>query len=230
MIEFIYFDVGGTLIDPRPSVGAVYAAAGRPHGLFASPEELQAAFRHAWIDRTVPGRRSIFTMGYDEPSTHAWWRELVLDVLRAVRFEGDAEACFQSFFSAFERPESWHVYDDVLPTLESLDRLGVRRGIISNWDYRLLPLLDALDLSRWFDPILVSAFERVAKPDVAFYQRAAERAGVAPERILSVGDRQDLDLEPAERAGFRAVLLDRAAAQEGPTTVRSLSSLLDRLH
>jgi putative hydrolase of the HAD superfamily len=227
MIEFIYFDVGGTLIDPLPSVGAVYADAGRAHGLFASPEDLQAAFRKAWTSHTAPGAPSLFTMGHDEASTHAWWRAVVTDVLAEVGFEGDIEACYRSFFSAFEKRESWRVYDDVVPTLEALDRRGIRRGIISNWDYRLPPLLDALDLTRWFDPILVSAVERLAKPDVAFYRLAADRAGVAPEHILAVGDRIDLDVEPARAAGFQAVRIDRAADE--PNSIRSLTSLLDRL-
>jgi putative hydrolase of the HAD superfamily len=229
MIEFVYFDVGGTLIDPRPSVGAVYAAAGRPHGLEASPEHLQAAFRSVWSEHTAPGERSIFTMGYDEETTRDWWRTLVFEVLDRVGFSGDREACFRSFFAAFERADSWHVYGDVIPTIEALAARGIGRGIISNWDHRLYPLLDRLDLSEHFDPIVVSSTERLAKPDVAFYLLAAERAGLLPERILSVGDRRDLDLEPARAAGFRAVLIDRTAEQSDATTVRSLSELLDRI-
>jgi putative hydrolase of the HAD superfamily len=227
MIELVYFDVGGTLIDPRPSVGAVYAAAGRPHGLAASPAELQAAFRRVWTERTSPGERSIFTMGYDEETSREWWRDLVAEVLRDVGFQGDVEACFSSFFSAFERPDAWHVYDDVKPTIDALIARGVRRGIVSNWDYRLTPLLEQLGLAGCFDPIVVSSSERLAKPDVAFYQRAAERAGVSPERILSVGDRADLDLEPAEKAGFHAVLIDRSG--QTPGAIRSLLELVDRI-
>jgi REG-2-like HAD superfamily hydrolase len=190
-------------------------------------ERLQRAFRSVWIERTT-GEQTIFTMGVDQESTQAWWRDLVFEVLNRVGFDGDREACFQSFFTAFEQEASWHVYDDVLPTVEALRARGIGRGIVSNWDHRLVPLLDRLDLSRHFDPIVVSSTERVAKPDVAFYLLAAERAGMSPERILSVGDRRDLDLEPAKKAGFHAVLLDRTGETDA-TTVRSLLELLDRV-
>ncbi len=228
VIELVYFDVGGTLIDPSPSVGAVYACAGRPHGLAAPPEELQAAFRKLWSARTAPGADSIFTMGHDRETTHAWWRALVFDLLDAVGFSGDREACYQSFFTAFERPESWRVYDDVIPTLEALRRRGIGRGIISNWDYRLPPLLERLDLARWFDPILVSAFEGLAKPDVEIYRRGAERAKLVPERILVVGDRADLDVYPARAAGLRALLIDRTGEGDPASAIRSLTELVDR--
>lgn len=226
MIELVYFDVGGTLIDPYPSVGEVYAAAGRRHGLDASPEELGAAFQQAWRRRTRAGDESVLVMGRDPESTHVWWRALVFDVLRAVGFTGDLEACYQDFFRAFERPEAWRIHEDVLPALEGLAAGGVRMGVLSNWDHRLPPLLDALDLARWFDPILVSALEGVAKPDVRFYERAVKRSGLPAERLLHVGDRADLDLVPARAAGMEAKLLDRSGTRRDEATIDRLTELL----
>jgi phosphoglycolate phosphatase-like HAD superfamily hydrolase len=48
-IKAITFDVGGTLIEPFPSVGHIYAeiAAQHGHGKF-SPEELNRRFVRAW--------------------------------------------------------------------------------------------------------------------------------------------------------------------------------------
>lgn len=226
MIELVYFDVGGTLIDPHPSVGDVYAEAGRPYGLKASPEALGLAFRDAWRRRTGPKQASVLVMGGDPQSTRAWWRALVYDVLAEVGFTGDREACFQAFFSAFEAPAAWRVYEDVLPTLEAMSRKGVRMGVLSNWDYRLPPLLEALGLSTWFDPILVSSFEGVAKPDPRFYEVAVKRTGLSADRLLHVGDRPDLDLDPARAAGLDAKLLDRSGSRRDSSTIRRLTELI----
>jgi len=45
-----------------------------------------------------------------------------------------------------------------------------------------------------------------AKPDPAIFQEAARRIGLAPGEILHVGDRWELDVEGALRAGFGAML------------------------
>src|SRR5437762_3763533 len=48
-IEAITFDVGGTLIEPWPSVGHVYAEVAARHGLKnLSPEKLNRQFAAAW--------------------------------------------------------------------------------------------------------------------------------------------------------------------------------------
>src|SRR5581483_11235396 len=50
-IQAVTFDVGGTLIEPFPSVGHVYAAVAAQHGVTdLSPEALNARFRAAWAE------------------------------------------------------------------------------------------------------------------------------------------------------------------------------------
>ena len=47
-VSAITFDVGGTLIEPWPSVGHVYAEVAARHGVQAEPEELTDRFVDAW--------------------------------------------------------------------------------------------------------------------------------------------------------------------------------------
>jgi len=56
---------------------------------------------------------------------------------------------------------------------------------------------------------VISGLEGVEKPDPAIYRLALERAGVAPENAVHVGDSPAMDMEPAESVGIRGVLLDR---------------------
>jgi putative hydrolase of the HAD superfamily len=208
-VEVFFFDVGGTLLEPTPSVGAIYESVGRRHGLTASRSRLDASFRRVFEEHVRRSGDSALAMGRDEPSTHAWWRALVVEILDDLGFEGDREACYQDFFRAFEEPSSWRVFDDVRPVLAALAEGGVRLGVISNWDYRLIPLLEALDLARWFDPIVVSCFEGVAKPSPELYRAALRQVGVSGPTARYVGDRSDLDLEPARSLGMDAYLIDR---------------------
>jgi epoxide hydrolase-like predicted phosphatase len=55
-----------------------------------------------------------------------------------------------------------------------------------------------------FDVIVISAEERVRKPDPEIYQRALARLGVAPEEAVFVDDRL-LNVEGARRVGMHVV-------------------------
>jgi putative hydrolase of the HAD superfamily len=196
-IQAVTFDVGGTLIDPHPSVGHVYAeiAAGIT-GFPLDAHLLERRFRTAW--KAFP--RQLHSA--------ADWAELVDEVFRDLVPTPPSQSFFPRLYARFSDPDVWRVHDDVLPTLEGLRREGIRTAVLSNWDERLRPLLQRLQLAHYFDPIIVSCEVGTAKPDPAIFRFAAEALDLSPDRILHVGDDPSLDLA-ANRAGFHAVLIDR---------------------
>ena len=225
--EWIFLDVGGTLIAPRPSVGGVYARAGAAHGLTPDAARLDRAFAEAWS-----------TSARDQPPAQRWgedegcrrfWRGIVDGVFDRVRFGGDREACFAACYEAFERAEAWTVFDDVRPALVALTARGLPLGVLSNWDHRLPGLLDRLGLAASFALVQCSATEEVEKPDPHFFTLACRRAGVEPERALHVGDRRDMDVLPARQAGLSALWLARGGEAAADDEIRSLGEILDRL-
>ena len=229
MTRFVFFDAAGTLFEPHPSVGAVYAASGRALGLTASPEALNHAFSKRFSTYMARVGPTAF-VNRDASTSRAWWYGLVREILADVGFVGESRAVFEACYAAFEEPEAWRVFDDVHPTLRALRARGLRLGVLSNWDHRLGPLLDRLELTAAFDEVVVSCQEGVAKPDLRLFQRAEQHAGSEPREIVHVGDRTKLDLEPALRAGWNAYLIDRAGrTPPHPRTLRALSDLLVRL-
>jgi putative hydrolase of the HAD superfamily len=199
VVRAITFDVGGTLLEPWPSVGHVYVAVAREFGVNGlSPEELNARFRRAWRARAA--------FDYSRPGWHALVRETFAE--RAVELP---DAYFSAVYDRFAEPAAWRVFDDVLPTLTRLRQRGLRLGIISNWDERLRPLLRGLGLADWFASIVVSCEAGVTKPDARLFHRAAAELGVAPAELLHVGDDAERDLAGARAAGCQAVLVGREA-------------------
>lgn len=62
-------------------------------------------------------------------------------------------------------------------------------AVISNFTDALIPALtERYDIARHFDLIVVSAHEKVMKPDVAIYERTLERLGCAPEEAIFIDD------------------------------------------
>lgn len=99
-------------------------------------------------------------------------------------------------------------YADVLPGLDRLQG-RVLVGSISNGNADLA----AIGLSRYFTVSLAAHELGVAKPDAAIFLEACRRLGVAPAEAVYVGDDLLLDVEGAQRAGLRAVWMNRSGSR-----------------
>ena len=191
MIRAVFFDVGGTLIHPWPSVGEVYARVGRQFGVNASAETMEAAFRSAWKE----SKRGTLTTSDKE-----WWRALVQQAVP------DAKAgYFEALYEEFAQPDAWRIFPDVMPALQKCRERKQHVGVISNWDARLRPLLERLGLR--FDSITVSCEVGAEKPAAAIFQSALVKAGVTAGETLHVGDSESEDVEGARAVGMNARLV-----------------------
>jgi putative hydrolase of the HAD superfamily len=115
----------------------------------------------------------------------------------------------------------------VRPALTRLRRLGLALAVLTNGSsaqqhakVRAIGLLDRVDL------VVTSEELDVAKPDPRAYLRTCDRLSVAPEEVLHVGDRHDLDVVGARAAGLQALHLDRDG-KEQETSGSRIASLLE---
>ncbi len=200
-VQAVTFDVGGTLIEPWPSVGHVYAAEAARHGVHADPGVLNETFKQSWRARG----------GFDY-SQRAWF-----DVVRST-FGAAADRLPEGFFPAiyhrFEDTDVWRVYEDVRPLLERLNQAGMPMAVISNWDDRLPSLLDNLGLSAWFSTRTISFATGFTKPDARMFSMTADALGVPAEAVLHIGDSLSEDIEGAVGAGMQAMQVQRRSGRE----------------
>jgi putative hydrolase of the HAD superfamily len=214
-IKAVTFDVGGTLIEPWPSVGHVYAEVAGRHGITLSPDLLDARFKAAWNTRA------------DFQDTRAWWEELVDDTFEGLVAQPPRNTFFPELFERFAQPGVWRVFNDVLPALDQLASRGVRLGILSNWDERLRTLLLGLNLSNYFETIVVSCEVGFSKPSPVIFNHAATKLGLPPADILHVGDSIQHDVLGARAAGFNAARIRRRAAEPHDGDLHSLTEVLE---
>jgi len=213
----VTFDVGGTLIQPWPSVGHVYAEVAAGHGFAGiDPAALNDRFAVAWRSR-----------GAFEHSHQAWAG--VVDATFAGLVDcKPSESFFPDLYARFGDPAAWRIFDDVLPTLDELASRGFRLAAVSNWDERLRPLLKALNLDGYFEAVLVSCELYFAKPSGVVFEHALRKLGVTPAEALHVGDSKEEDVAGATEAGMPALLIDRMRPP-AVGRIQSLTELLDRL-
>ena len=217
-IAAVTFDVGGTLIEPWPSVGHVYAEVAARFGFVdVEPAALNREFSAAWKRRAA------------HDYSRAVWQSLVNETFAGAGAAHPSEECFDALYHRFEQADVWRIFDDVRPVLGELRSRGLKLCVISNWDERMRPLLDALELAQYFDAIVISHEAGHTKPAREIFLRAAEQLNLPPEHILHVGDSAREDDEGARRAGMQAALLDRRAKDGGGMTISTLASLPELL-
>lgn len=214
----VTFDAGGTLLEPWPSVGAVYAEVAAAHGVPGlEAAELTRRFREGWRRRPEFG------------FTCAEWEALVDETFAGLTPEPPSRTFFPALYRRFDEADVWRVFEDVLPTLEALRQRGLKLAVVSNWDDRLEPLLERLGLRQWFSSVVVSLRVGARKPEPRIYGQAATALGLPPAQILHVGDEWAADVAGARTAGFHALHLRRGGGPSGVDWVTDLRELPARL-
>jgi putative hydrolase of the HAD superfamily len=130
---------------------------------------------------------------------------------------------FEDLYHRFAHPDHWRLFPDARPVLRGLKKQGLRVGIVSNWDSRLLILADKIGLTQEVEFLVVSAVEGFVKPDRRLFDIALKRVQVAPAEALHVGDSLREDYRGARAAGLHALLLERGGG--GPRGVQSIPNL-----
>ena len=215
IIKAITFDVGGTLIEPWPSVGHAYAGVAARYGVEVEPDEVTRRFVKAWQERG------------EFAYTKAAWAEIVDQSFAGLTTTLPSQTFFDELYDEFGTSKPWMIFEDVFPTLTGLQKHNMRLAVISNWDDRLRALLESLELAGEFEVIIVSAEVNHTKPSPEIFQAAAEALQLPPGQILHVGDSEIEDHHGAQFAGFQSRWLCRGSPEPIGHSIASLEDLLN---
>jgi putative hydrolase of the HAD superfamily len=137
-----------------------------------------------------------------------WWRSLVDGVFRFVHARDeirDFDRFFGQLYDHFSLPAAWRAAAGAAAALSTLRRRGVSTGVVSNFDRRLLGILDGLGLAEFLDVVVLPSDAGAAKPSPLIFHFALERLGAPADRALYVGDDAEHDVEGARRAGLQSL-------------------------
>ncbi len=200
MIRAVLFDVDFTLAKPGPDLGPEgYRVLGLRFGLSLDPSR----YDEARADAIATLERHP-ELEHDE---EVW----VLFTERIIRgMGGEAEAAYEcavQMTRAWEQAENFELYEDVLPTLAELRRLGLAIGLVSNTGRDLDEFVThhALDV----DAAISSRVHGKTKPHASIFRVVLDRLGVEPPEAAMVGDSLEDDVEGARALGMRGFLIDR---------------------
>lgn len=211
-IQAVLFDVGGTLLVVKPSVGAVYSETAAAHGFRVNPGDVQQNFKAAWKKSLERSRARGYRCS-DEILRQEWF-EIVQSTFRDAVPSSRIRALFDDLYDRFASPGAWALAPWARETLEYLRGRGLRLGILSNWDSRLPRMLEELDIRSAIDFCVISHQVGFEKPHREIFRQALEQAGTEAGRTLYVGDSYPADIEPARELGVRTFWLAPQAERE----------------
>jgi FMN phosphatase YigB (HAD superfamily) len=237
-VRAVLFDVGRTLYigKGRRHVAAAYTRAacdalGIPHDAL-SDAHITAAYLAATASVRARHAHTYFRKGGPGPDRTLW-------------LEHNAEVCQRlglthpDLPAAIERQwEGWAPalcpQPDCLDTLRGLQAKGYMLGVQSNTFRDHRPRFDADGLTPFFQACALSHETGLWKPDLAAFTDACARLGVAPREALYVGDKWEIDVLPARRAGLLAAFFEAPDVLPdevplGVWVIHRLSALLDLL-
>lgn len=213
---------------PNRGVGESYGLFAAKYGMNVSPSELSQRFRVCFAEAP----RLAFPGASDERVAvleRDWWKLLVAKVFEPWgRFDA-FDDFFTELFAYFAQPEAWRLYPEVLDTLARLKERGLHASVISNFDSRLINIIQGLGIGSFFDHIFVSSRIGYAKPEAGIFHYALRVHNVDPGESLHVGDSEVNDRDGAASAGVRGILVDRSRASttDDSDHIASLKSILD---
>jgi len=210
------FDVDFTLARPGPDLGPEgYERLGARYGLTLDPARYDDARRAALVDlKRHP------ELDHDEEI----WIRFTQRIIEGMGGAGDTYAAACEMEGAWAHAHHFELYEDALPTLDSLRDRGLKLGLLSN---------SARDLDEFVahhgltvDAVLTSRSHGKTKQHGAIFLRMLELLDVPAGDALMVGDTIEDDVEGAAAVGMRAVLVDREGRHGEHESIADLRSLL----
>jgi putative hydrolase of the HAD superfamily len=223
----VFFDAAGTLIKPVRKVGESYALIAQKYRMDVAPSDMSARFR-ACFASALP----LAFPGAPASDIHAlernWWKRLVERIFEPWgRFE-EFDDYFSELFAYFAEPHAWALYPEVTEALSALKQRGVILAVISNFDSRLVHILEGLSVAQYFEDIFVSSRVGHAKPSREIFDAVLNCYRLSAESALHVGDSAANDVRGAVNAGLKGILLDRDGDDESQLAPR-ISNLKELL-
>lgn len=194
-IQAIVFDLGGVLVDWNPRY--LYRQ------IFTSADEMEFFLTHIcsldWNEQQDRGRSWDEGVRKLQAQYPQYWNEI---------------AAYQRRWPEMLRGE----LPDTVKLLAQLRQTPLRLLALTNWSRETFPVArERFDFLSWFEGILVSGQEGMAKPDPAIFELMASRYQLSPARTIFIDD-SARNVKAAHEAGYQAIHFTGADALRSELT------------
>jgi len=218
-VKAVFFDAVGTLFHLRAPVGQIYLERARRHGLETSDPELAqkltASFRRAFAAQrplVFPNQSADRIPALERE----WWKSVVTATFSSYDRPLSFDAFFDDVYETFRTAEEWRLDPDAARVLEALRAGGLKIGLVTNFDSRIVDVVQSLGIRGLFDQITIPALAGAAKPDPRIFHQACAGLSCLPAEAVHIGDDYEEDWRGASQAALHAFLYDPAGRHRDP--------------
>jgi HAD superfamily hydrolase (TIGR01509 family) len=197
-LQFVFFDVGNTLLFPNRARILAALPADR-HPTLEQWQALERRTKKEFDEGMVGGRVD-----------HSFWWTFHTYLLEELNLLEDGRR--DVLIENTQKSANW---DEILPgTREALERIGgnYSTAVISNADGKIEEVLRRRGIADCFKSITDSGIVGQEKPHPAMFQAALRAMHAQAAQSLYVGDVYSVDYVGARNAGMQAILFDVAGA------------------
>lgn len=183
MMQWIFFDLGGTLIDEsiqEARIIDVIISEFIRFGIAYSKYEVYNAMKDASVNYNSVVKGAIRNLSKTEKQYN--------EVVNRAIYEHELEI----------------LYPNVIQTLEQLSKC-FHLGVIANQANGAEMRMEQHKIKKYFSVFALSAEVGYSKPDKRIFEYALQQANCQPENAVMVGDRIDNDIYPANMIGMTSI-------------------------
>ena len=208
MIKAIFLDFYNTLVQFWPPLDQIQQASCREMGIKVSEEGIKRGYAVAdvYFNRENEIRSLSQRPEEERAEFFARYEQMILE---NAGVPVSLDLASQIWKLAIAVPKDFIPYDDVIPALSELHQQGYRLAVLSNLRRDMSELCQRLGLAPYLDFYVSSADVGSEKPHAAIFLAALEKADVAPNEVVHVGDQHRSDVVGARGVGIHPVLIDR---------------------
>lgn len=198
---FVVFDLYGTLVDWKHSIGSFVA-------FYVSPSAVE----------------DFFACDIREVSSYKPYKSILAKCFREVASKYNvvvSEDLVEAFILSFAKSPP---FPDTIYGLRVLKKHGFKVIVLSNTDRDLVETT-LWGLRGYVDQVITAEDIKAYKPSLEAFKRTYSVLGVEPGQVVHVSAYPQYDLEPASRLGAKTVLVDRGLGYTWPLRVKNLLEL-----
>lgn len=165
---------------------------------------------------------------YSSLTGDRWWEFMNKHIFQSYIQLGvdkdTAERATEKVRKLIKEKDNYTLYDDFVYTVTQLKKNGIKNVILSNNYPELKEITDKLDITRFFDGIIVSALEGYDKPRRELFEIAKSR--YPADEYYMIGDSVNADIVGGRNAGMKTVLVHKGYNGKADYCFDDLKSIL----
>lgn len=198
MIKLVLFDLGLTLI--KNNAPQIYKTCFSNLGKNFSTEEIEIAY-HMTNKFFMRERKGLLGKGID-----FYLQEYVNIICNELHCNQLSNDIYNEISKSYKI--KWELFDFTINTINIINNIGIKTGLITNWDFSCREILHKTTLEKYLNPIIISSEECVEKPSATLFEKALSYYNFSPDECIYIGDNYYDDFIGSNSVGMNCFIIN----------------------